>query len=359
MFNPGLKGVTAVETCLSQINGEKGELYYRDQSVHDLVGSYSFEEISYFLMKGKFPNSNELQSLKKVLTKERSISSEMKKWIDHLVKKQSITATIRSAVSFLDDSEDRWPIQTHEAYRLLAKLPTIVAYSYRKKMNLETIEPDYQLDHVGNFLYMLFAERKTKEEVQALETYMILTAEHGMNASTFSGRVVTSTQSDIYSGITAAIGALKGPLHGGAPTGVLDYIDEVKQKSVEEIIKVKLANDEKVMGFGHRVYKAKDPRAEALKAKLLTIEPKPNWIDFTLKIEKETVQWLNDLKPGRKLYANVEYYAASLMKAIGIPAELFTPIFCCSRIVGWTAHIIEQSRNNTIFRPEAKFLNHN
>ncbi|WP_176142527.1 citrate/2-methylcitrate synthase [Halobacillus hunanensis] len=356
MFNPGLKGVTAAETCLSQINGEKGELYYRDQSVHDLVGRYSFEEISYFFIKGRFPDSNELQSLKKVLIKERSLSSEIKKWIDHLVKKQSITAIIRSAVSFLDDSEDRWPIQTHEAYRLLAKLPTIVAYSYRKKMNLETVEPDHQLGHVENFLYMLFAERKTKEEVQALETYMILTAEHGMNASTFSGRVVTSTQSDIYSGITAAIGALKGPLHGGAPTGVLDYIDEVKQKSVEEVIKAKLANGEKVMGFGHRVYKATDPRAEALKAMLLIIEPKPNWIDFTLKTEKETFQWLSDLKPGRRLYANVEYYAASLMKAIGIPSELFTPIFCCSRIVGWTAHIIEQSRNNTIFRPEAKYM---
>ncbi|MFD2925706.1 citrate/2-methylcitrate synthase [Halobacillus naozhouensis] len=200
MFNPGLKGVTAVETCLSQIDGKKGDLYYRDHSVHDLAGRYSFEEVSYFLIKGEMPDANELRSLKKFLLKERSISSEIKQWIEHLVKKQSITATIRSAVSFLDESEDQWPIQTYEAFRLLAKLPTIVAYSYRKK-------------------------------------------------------------------------------------------------------------------------------------------------------------WLNDLKPGRKLYANVEYYAASLMKAVRIPAELFTPIFCCSRIVGWTAHIIEQSKNNTIFRPEAKYLN--
>ncbi|UOQ93483.1 citrate/2-methylcitrate synthase [Halobacillus shinanisalinarum] len=355
MLYPGLKGVTAVETELSDIDGKTGRLYYRHQSVEEIVGARGFEEVCYFLLEGEFPDSRELQWMKELLVKERSIDNELKAWIEQLTNKQSIVATIRSAISCLDRSKDQWPIQTSEAIRLIAKLPTVVAYSYRSKMNLKPVEPLNELDHVENFLYMLFGTRKTREEVRALEAYMVLTAEHGMNASTFASRVVISTGSDLYSAVIAAIGALKGPLHGGAPTGVLDYIEDVKHQPVEEVIRKKLTNHEKVMGFGHRVYKAKDPRAEALKAQLMKIEPKPNWVDFTLKVESETVNWLDELKPGRKLYANVEFYAAALMKAIEIPADLFTPIFCSSRIVGWSAHIMEQSRNNTIFRPAAKY----
>lgn len=202
---------------------------------------------------------------------------------------------------------------------------------------------------------MLFGEKTSKDEVAALEAYMILTAEHGLNASTFAARVVASTQSDVYSAVIAAIGALKGPLDGGAPTGVNLYLNEVKQSTVSEVIIQKLLNGEKIMGFGHRVYKTKDPRAEALKVQFNSMDPKPDWADFTLNVEKETVRELQQLKPGRNLYANVEFYAAAIMKAIGIPDELFTSIFCCSRMVGWISHIKEQSNNNVIFRPNAHY----
>ena len=316
----------------------------------------NFDEVSYYLLYGRFARSEELRHYSDSLVKERNLDEYIKSYIDALIQKQSLVATIRSAISALDQSEDSWPVQTVNVVQLIAKVPSIVAYAYRRKNGLEPIEADQQLSHAANFLYMLFGEEKTAAEVDALETYMILTAEHGMNASTFASRVVMSTGSDVFSAVTAAIGALKGPLHGGAPAGVLEYLADVDQSAVKEVIERKLNDHEKIMGFGHRVYKTEDPRAAALKQKLISLNPRPDWVENTLKIEQETVHYLNQVKPGRNLYANVEYYAAAIMKAIGIPNELFTPIFCSSRIVGWLAHCKEQSEDNVIFRPNAKYI---
>ncbi|ARI77354.1 citrate/2-methylcitrate synthase [Halobacillus mangrovi] len=355
MFEPGLKGVTAIETSISHIDGKDGVLQYRGVLAKELIGKYSFEEVSFFLLKGYFPDKKELEHFSQALVKHRFLSEETKKQLELIIPHQSLISAVRSAVSLLDQSNDLWPVNLEEGIQLIAKLPTIVAYIYRKKKGLNEIEPETNFGHAANFLYMLFGEEKSVNEVDALEAYMILTAEHGLNASTFAARVVTSTQSDVYSAVTAAIGTLKGPLHGGAPSGVIQYMKEAEKSSVNETIRKKLTNGEKIMGFGHRVYKTKDPRAEALKIQFNSIDPKPAWADFTLQLEKETVNELQQLKPGRELYANVEFYAAAIMKAIGISNELFTPIFCCNRMVGWVAHIIEQSEHNVIFRPNAHY----
>ncbi|TGB04626.1 citrate/2-methylcitrate synthase [Halobacillus salinus] len=345
----GLKGVTAVKTSISDIDGEEGALQYRTTGLAECM-KHSFEKVSHYIWE------NEWREQKISFEENRFLSNSVKTMIQTLAADQSLIATIRSAVSMVDISVDEWPVSRKTAERLTAVMPSIVACAYRAKQDKLFVEPRTDLGHVENFLYMINGQMPSEEQTAALESYMIATMEHGLNASTFTSRVVISTQSDAYSAAAAAIGALKGPLHGGAPTGVMAYLDKVNKSSVATVIDEKLQNGEKIMGFGHRVYNTTDPRATALKEQLLQISPRPAWVDRAVMIEEETVEHLNQRKPGRKLYANVEFYAAALMKAIGIPAELFTPIFCCSRMVGWTAHMMEQSRNNVIFRPNAKYV---
>lgn len=190
-----------------------------------------------------------------------------------------------------------------------------------------------------------------------LETYMILTMEHSLNASTFAARVTISTKSDLIAAITSALGAMKGPLHGGAPSGVIELLEEIKtEDTISEIIHKKLENKERIMGFGHRVYKTIDPRAEALKMTIMKLDNLPDWMSLAIKTEQETIKILKENKPNYQLYTNVEYYAAAIMKTLELDPKLFTPIFSASRIVGWCAHAIEQTNNNTIFRPTAMYV---
>lgn len=209
MFEPGLKGVTAIETSISHIDGKDGVLQYRGVLAKELIGKYRFEEVSFFLLKGYFPDEKELEHFSQALVNHRFLSDEYKKQLELIISQQSLISAIRSAVSLLDQSTDVWPVNLEEGIQLIAKMPTIIAYIYRKKKGLNEIEPETSLRHTANFLYMLFGEEKSANELDALEAYMILTAEHGLNASTFAARVVTSTQSDLFSAVTAAIGALK------------------------------------------------------------------------------------------------------------------------------------------------------
>jgi citrate synthase len=236
-------------------------------------------------------------------------------------------------------------------------IPTIISYRKRAIDNKPYVEPHRELSHVENYLNMLNGELPSKAQVTALETYMILTMEHGMNASTFSARVTASTESDLVSSITSAIGTMKGPLHGGAPSEVILLLDEISQTgNAEEVIASKLNKGEKIMGFGHRVYKTVDPRAISLKSTLLNQIGEDGWLDLALRVEDTAVRLLEERKPGRALYTNVEFYAAAIMKAVSMEPELFTPTFTASRIVGWTAHVLEQASNNTIYRPQSKYI---
>jgi citrate synthase len=352
----GLKGIVAAETEISHIDGTEGKLIYRGFEIGDLTASFSFEEIAYLLWHGKLPEKDELQTLEEELKKNRALPVHMKNILNQMPKEMDMMSVIRTAISSEGIESYGWKPSISQAIRLTSLVPTIIAYRKRQLEGKQDIEPSENLSHVENYLYMLNEEIPTQAHTLALETYMILTLEHGMNASTFSARVTASTESDMVSAVTSAIGTMKGPLHGGAPSGVIDLLDEVRETgSAEQVIRRKLEKGEKLMGFGHRVYKTHDPRAVALKAKLTDLVGEDEWLDLALEVEKTAIELLEEYKPGRSLYTNVEFYAAAIMKAIQLDPALFTPTFTASRMVGWTAHILEQAEDNTIYRPQSVY----
>ncbi|MFD1040030.1 citrate/2-methylcitrate synthase [Virgibacillus byunsanensis] len=353
MYKPGLKGIKAVETELSYIDGGQGILSYRGLLIDDIVKKYSFEEVAFYLLHGEFPEQNGLNDFCAKLTEYREIPNHVKWIIDSLPASHSIMDVLRTAISSVTlASSDK----TDHAMKLISIMPSIVAYRYRQINNKSIFKSRNDLNHIENFLYKLTGNIN-QNHAKMLEAYMIMTMEHGLNASTFSARVTISTESDMVSAITSAIGTMKGPLHGGAPSGVIELLNEIQtEDKISEIIHKKLQNKERIMGFGHRVYKTLDPRATALKEIILQLDEIPDWVNLALKTEIETIKILQSLKPDQKLYTNVEYYAAAIMKSLEIDPELFTAIFSSSRIVGWCAHTIEQSNNNTIFRPTAKYI---
>ncbi|MFD2045802.1 citrate/2-methylcitrate synthase [Ornithinibacillus salinisoli] len=355
MYQPGLKGIIAAETELSYINGEKGELLYRGIPVHDFVHNYSCEETAFYLLNGRTAHASELANLRSKLIAYRNIPSYVEEIIDVLPRDLSMMDVLRTAISSLEMSRN---MKNYEiALNLIAVFPTIIAYRYRSINNLPRIQPaSDNLNHVENFMYMLTGE-VSKTKAQILEKYLILTMEHGLNASTFAARVTISTESDLVAAITSALGTMKGPLHGGAPTGVINLLEEISSNDrIHEVITTKLANKQRIMGFGHRVYKTVDPRAEALKETILKLDDVPKWIELAMETEQETIKILQQHKPNQQLYTNVEYYAAAIMKTLELDPELFTAIFSSSRIVGWCAHAIEQLDNNILYRPDVKYI---
>ncbi|MCH6268466.1 citrate synthase/methylcitrate synthase [Neobacillus citreus] len=358
MIQKGLKGIVAAETLISHIDGEKGELIYRGYEIGRLTNRYSFEEVAYLLWHGYLPDDAQLRALKNELKSNRELPENIKKLIDLLPFGMDLMSVMRTAISAeAGNFNYGWKPTVSQAIRITALAPSIIAYRQRQLEGKEFVAPLNELDHVANYLYMLNGSIPLEAHVEVLETYMILTLEHGMNASTFSARVTASTESDLVSAVSSAIGTMKGPLHGGAPSGVIELLDEIAAAGdAEKVMREKILRGEKLMGFGHRVYKTHDPRAIALKAKLRELVGQDAWLDLAMDAEKTAVRVLEELKPGRSLYTNVEFYAAAIMKAINMEANLFTPTFTASRIVGWTAHVLEQAENNTIYRPQSKYI---
>lgn len=358
MNHKGLKGIVATETSLSHVDGELGHLIYRGYDIQKLTEHYAFEEIAYLLWYGHFPNKEQLLSLKDALNHNRVLSDDLKKIITILPPSMDLMSLIRTVISAEGGYGNyHFPPTIAQAIKLTALTPSIIAFRKRALEGKEDVTPREDLNYVGNYLYMLTGEIPLPAHVQALESYMILTVEHGMNASTFSARVTISSESDIVSAVTSAIGTMKGPLHGGAPSGVLHLLDEISSTNdAEKVIRDKLEKGEKLMGFGHRVYKTHDPRAVALKSKLTHLGGQDEWLDLAMHVENIAIDLLKEYKPGRSLYTNVEFYAAAIMKAIQLDPMLFTPTFTASRMVGWTAHILEQASDNTIYRPESKYV---
>ncbi|GGA61908.1 citrate/2-methylcitrate synthase [Ornithinibacillus halotolerans] len=354
MFQPGLKGITAVETKLSNIDGARGLLTYRGIPVERLVEKYTFEEVAYFLLYGDFPDESQLETFINQLKRTRQLPLYIENILNLFPKEMQLMDVLRTVISAF--CKDLGETEDSMATKLIATIPTIIAYRYRQMNSLTFIAPNQSLTHVENIVYMLTGEIN-KEHAKILETYLLLTMEHGLNASTFAARVTISTESDLISAITSALGTMKGPLHGGAPSGVIDLLEEIETSdNIREVIHKKLQKKERIMGFGHRVYKTYDPRAEALKKRIVEMEDLPNWIQLALETEQETIRILQRLKPNHRLYTNVEYYAAAIMKTLNIDVALFTAIFSSSRIVGWCAHALEQLENNTIFRPNALYV---
>lgn len=356
MFSDGLKGIIAAQTTISHIDGKEGVLIYRGYEIGEL-SHLSFEEAAFLLWYGYLPTMVDAVVIEKKLSSYRFLTPLMKDILHSLPKEMDMMSVLRTVISSEGGSEYKWKPTIEEAMRLTAVIPTIIAYRFNKVMDKPSIDPDPQLNHVENYLYMLTGKTPSKAVAAALKTYMVLTIEHGMNASAFSARVTASTESDLVSAITSAIGTMKGPLHGGAPSGVIDLLNEIgTPEKAESAIKGKLLKGEKLMGFGHRVYKTHDPRAIALRHTLLENMGDDHSLDLALFVEKKAIQLLAEIKPGRGLYTNVEFYAAAIMKSINLPSDLFTPTFTASRIVGWTAHVIEQAENNTIYRPQSEYI---
>jgi citrate synthase len=352
----GLEGVVAAETDISLVDGEKGHLVYRGQWAKELAVSKSFEEVAYLIWHGHLPDNAAMLKLKKQLIEKRRLPDHVRQIISLLPADTPIMTVMQTAVAALAQADYSWPPTVEQAIALTAVLPTIIAYRYRTAAGLPWHEPDPALDHAANYLFMLSGKRPEEAHAKALNAYLILGMEHGMNASTFAGRVILSTQSDMASAVSGAIGAMKGPLHGGAPSEVIHMLDQIGTKAqAEPWMRSVLERGERLMGFGHRVYKTKDPRAEALRAVTSKLTGEDPWFDLAIHVENTAIRLLDEYKPGRRLYTNVEFFAASIMRAIALPPELFTPTFCVGRIVGWTAHQLEQAEVNRIFRPQSVY----
>ncbi len=353
----GLEGVAVAETKISCIDGEKGRLIYRGELVEDVVRDRTFEDVVYLLWNERFPTKEESKAFRDTLAQHRNIPDYIKTIIKECPKSLDCMSVMRTAISSMLVGGESWPPTLDQAMKILAIAPTLVAFYYHHKNGTKEILPDPKLGHVANYLYMLTGKVPEHSHERALETYLMLSADHDMNASTFTARVVTSTQSDIVSAIVAAIGALKGPLHGGAPSEVDDMLDEIgTEANVESWVRGKLERGEKIMGFGHRVYKIYDPRAAALKEIVKQFAADNRLFKLSLVLEEKAIELLNQYKPGRKLYPNLEFWAAGVFRSIDLPRELYTPTFCTSRIAGWSAQIMEQAAHNRIIRPSSIYV---
>jgi len=355
----GLEGVVATTSSICYIDGEQGVLAYRGIDIHELADNSTFEETCYLLWNGKLPTRDELRDLRDRLKEERKLDASIIHRL-HLAPKHAlpmdVLRTIVSALSFYDPEEksnDR-QANVHKAIRLTAQIAMIVAAYDRIRKGKPVVEPDRSLSHAANFLLMLNGKAPSKTAERALDIALILHADHELNASTFAARVTAATLSDIHSAVTSAIGALKGPLHGGANEAVFQILQAIDRSGADpvEYIKGMLAQKKKVPGFGHRVYHTEDPRATHLRKMSQDLgesSGEPKWFEISRRIEEF-------VKAEKKLNANVDFYSASTYHTLGIDVDLFTPVFAVSRISGWTAHVIEQLDDNRLIRPRADYI---
>jgi citrate synthase len=354
----GLEGIVAATTSISKVEGTVGRLIYRGYNIHDLARTTSFEEIVHLLWFGTLPNQQELAKLHARFVAERTIPSEVLQVIQALPSETEPMDVLRTAVSAWGALAIKGKPNVDQAIALTARFPLFLAAFQRLRTGKEILESKPDLGHGANYLYLLTGNVPSEGHVQGINSYLVLLADHGMNASTFTARVVASTESDIVSSIVAAVGALKGPLHGGAPSKVQDMLHAIGTvENAEPWLRRTMASGERLMGFGHRVYKTEDPRAEELREMARVADPE----GFVLSrhVEELALALLEEQKPGRKLYTNVEYYSAALMHSVGLPGDLFTPTFAVSRVGGWTAHVLEQVSNNRLIRPDADYTGPN
>ncbi|HKN21859.1 MAG TPA: citrate synthase [Terracidiphilus sp.] len=355
----GLEGVVAANSGICWIDGEAGILSYRGIDIHELAEHSTFEECTYLLWNGLLPNELALREFSTQLALARSLDQrviEMLKSFPTAATPMEVLRTAVSALSFYDadEKDNSHDANVRKAYNLTAQIAMLVAIYDRIRKGKEIVPPDRLLSHAGNFLWMLNGEKPSETATQTLDIALILHADHELNASTFAARVIAATLSDIHSAITGAIGALKGPLHGGANEGVMRLLLLIDKEGADpvEYVKSMLAARQKISGFGHRVYKTEDPRATHLRKmseQLGKDAGNPKWYEMSRAIEL----YINQEK---KLNANVDFYSASTYATLGIDIDLYTPIFAISRISGWAAHVIEQLDDNRLIRPRAEYI---
>lgn len=360
----GLEGVVVADTRLSRVQGDVGKLIYGGYDIKDLAENASFEEVIYLLWHGKLPTMAELESLRRALIAEMPLPAQIIDTMKVFPASAHPMGVLRTAVSMLGvfdpEAEDNSPeANRRKAVRLTAKIPTIIAAWGRIREGKEPVAPHADLGIAANFLYMLHGTQPTQTEVDAINVYLVLLADHGMNASTFTSRVVTSTDGDMYSAVTAAIGSLKGPKHGGANEAAMRMFQEVSQaESVDKWFQEEVkGKGRRIMGIGHRVYKALDPRANILEKHAAALCQRNNRCDlYQLAKRLADLAAADEYFSERKLYPNVDYYSAIVLDAVGIATDMMTPLFAMSRIAGWTAHIMEQWADNRLIRPRGNYI---
>jgi citrate synthase len=351
--NSGLEGVVAAATTLSDVDGERGELTIAGFPVGELAAHATFEETTWLLWHGDLPSAAQLDAFQAELASHRTLPPATIALLHECARaKLDPMEALRIAAGTIS-------LTSEDATAILASFPTIVATFWRLRNGEEPIAPRRDLGHAANFLYMLNGTEPDAERVRGLETYLNTVVDHGLNASTFTARVIASTGSDVVSAIVGAIGALKGPLHGGAPGPALDMVFEIGEASrAEAILRAKIEAGEKLMGFGHRVYKVRDPRADVLAAaaeRMFTRAGDMSLYTLARAVESTALRLLEDYKPGRRLQTNVEFYTALLLHGLGVEVPLFTPTFAISRAGGWIAHAFEQRRASRIIRPQSVY----
>lgn len=373
----GLVGVVVDETEICSVDGILGKLYYRGYPISELIKKSKFEEVAFLLLFGKLPSKFELSSFTERLVSERNIPDRVLVILKNFPRNTTRIEMLRTAISALslydiDDYNYDEEANIRKGMRIISKIPTILAFSHRIQTNLPLVEPDMtgELSHAANFYYMMTGEKPDAEIENAFDKLLICHAEHDLNASTFSARVTISTLSDIYSAVTSAIGTLRGPLHGGANERVINYmLNEIK--TLDNVIpwaKKKLANKEKIMGFGHRVYKTWDPRAKILREiwkdfadkrkdmdrkVVRSMFPEEEGVDSVFDMTEKLTEFMINEKG---LYPNVDLFSAGLLHGLRVPTQLYTPLFAASRSVGWVAHAVEQLRNNKLIRPRLRYV---
>jgi len=355
----GLEGIVAANSGICWIDGDLGVLSYRGIDIHELAEHSTFEETTYLLWNGLLPNELELREFSAQLALARSLDQRIIDMIRSFPKDATPMEVLRTAVSALsfydaDEKDNSHDANVRKSYNLTAQIAMIVAIYDRIRKGLEVVPPDRSLTHAGNFLWMLNGVKPSETAIKTMDLALVLHAEHELNASTFAARVIAATLSDIHSAITGAIGALKGPLHGGANEGVMRLLLKIDKEGADpvEYVKNMLAAKQKISGFGHRVYKTEDPRATHLRKmseQLGNDSGIPKWYEMSRAIELH-------INADKKLNANVDFYSASTYATLGIDIDLYTPIFAVSRISGWAAHVIEQLDDNRLIRPRADYI---
>ncbi len=348
-YSPGLEGVVGAESAIGLVDGKNGRLLYRGYPIGQLVSRGTYAEVADLLWTGEWHPGVEFHAApvpEPVLVALRELPHDA-----HPMD------ALRTAVSVWGATQKiAWPPTPEQARAVTAFSPSALAAFDRMRRGLAPVEPDPTLDLAGGFLQQLTGQTPDRATARALDAYFIVGAEHGLNASTFTARVITATRSDLASAVTGAIGALKGPLHGGAPAEVVNQLHEIgSPERAEAWARETIASGGRIMGFGHRVYRAYDPRAAALRQVAESMDHRPDWLDLAIQVEDVVLRVLEELKPGRILKTNVEYYAAAVLQGVGLTPDLFPATFALARHAGWTAHAIEQVAANKLIRPDMRY----
>ena len=361
----GLEGVVVANTEMSEVEGQIGRLTIRGYDIEELAGRATFEEVTYLLWHGALPTTKELAQFKRELASYRQLPEETVEAIKLSAKRMEPMDALRFAVASLTADDKGHDDESREeniarATMLVARIPVIIANYQRLRNGQQPVTPRDDLGIAANYLYGLTGQLPEESKVRGLDTYLVTVADHGMNASTFTARVIASTASDMVSAVTGAIGALKGPLHGGAPGPALTMIEEIGTPDrAEAWMKDALAKGKRIMGFGHRVYKVRDPRAEVLYQAAVGLADETDErtaLELAKAVEEAGVKVLQEAKPGRNLNTNVEFYTALLLRELGLSPDLFSPTFGIGRTAGWTAHILEHREGGRIIRPQSEYV---